>query len=72
VIELSDEQAAALNAKAAGEGLTLEAWLQKLATVDASVRPRKSRYSLSELIAQCDLNTPLSPEDRAWLDAPDI
>jgi hypothetical protein len=31
VIELSDEQAEALKAKAAAEGLTLEAWLAKLA-----------------------------------------
>jgi hypothetical protein len=31
VIELSDEHAAALKAKAASEGLSLEAWLQKLA-----------------------------------------
>jgi plasmid stability protein len=31
VIELPDEQAAALKAKAAAEGLSLEAWLQKLA-----------------------------------------
>ena len=31
VIELPDEQAAVLKAKAAAEGLSLEAWLQKLA-----------------------------------------
>jgi len=31
VIELPDEQAAALKEKAAAEGLSLEAWLQKLA-----------------------------------------
>jgi plasmid stability protein len=31
VIELPDEQVAALKAKAAAEGLSLEAWLQKLA-----------------------------------------
>jgi hypothetical protein len=31
VIELSDEQAAALKAKAAAAGLTLEAWLNQLA-----------------------------------------
>jgi hypothetical protein len=31
VIELPDEQAAALKAKAAAEGLSLEAWLDKLA-----------------------------------------
>jgi hypothetical protein len=31
-IELSDQQAAALQSKAAAEGLTLEDWLQKLAS----------------------------------------
>jgi hypothetical protein len=31
VIELPDEQVAALKVKAAAEGLSLEAWLQKLA-----------------------------------------
>jgi antitoxin ChpS len=75
VIELSDEQAAALKAKAAAEGLTLEAWLEKLTTVEApagQVRSRKGRYSLSELMAQCDVNAPLSAEDRAWLDAPAV
>ena len=75
VIELSDEQAAALKAKAAAEGLTLEAWLQRLAAIEVparQIRSRKSRYSLSELMAQCDLNAPLSAEDRAWLDAPAI
>ncbi|HMF78390.1 MAG TPA: hypothetical protein VK604_22215 [Bryobacteraceae bacterium] len=72
VIELSDEQAAALKAKAAAQGLTLEAWLQKLAAVEAPARPRKNRYSLSELMAQCDLNVPLSAEDSAWLDVPAV
>ena len=71
MIELSDEQAAALKAKAAAQGLTLEAWLQKLAGQDAP-RPRKGRYSLSELMLQCDLNAPLSAEDRSWLDAPAV
>ena len=42
VIELSDEQAAALKAKAAATGLTLEAWLQKLAGEEPeSTRPAK-------------------------------
>ena len=36
VIELPDEQAAALKAKAAAEGLTLEAWLKQLASADPS------------------------------------
>jgi hypothetical protein len=71
LIELSDEQAAVLKAKAAAQGLTLEAWLEKLATVEApagQVRSRKGRYRLSELMAECDVNAPLSAEDRAWLD----
>jgi plasmid stability protein len=40
VIELPDEQAAALKAKAAAEGLSLEAWLNKLAEAEpAAERP---------------------------------
>ena len=40
VIELSDELVAALTAKAAAEGLSLEAWLRKLAAAGpAAERP---------------------------------
>jgi hypothetical protein len=35
VIELPDQQAAALKAKAAAQGLTLEAWLKRLADEEA-------------------------------------
>lgn len=35
VIEISDDQAAALTAKAARHGLTLESWLQEMAAEDA-------------------------------------
>jgi antitoxin ChpS len=75
VIQLSDEQAEALKAIAAAQGLTLEAWLERLAAVETptgQVRPRKGQYKLSELIAKCDLNAPLSAEDRAWLEAPTV
>jgi len=42
VIELPDEQAVALKAKAAAEGLSLEAWLQKLAAQERPAsRPRR-------------------------------
>jgi hypothetical protein len=42
VIELSDEQAAALKEKAASEGLSLEAWLQKLTEQDRpATRPHR-------------------------------
>ncbi len=36
VIEFPDEQAAALKAKAAAAGLTLEAWLNKVASAEQS------------------------------------
>jgi hypothetical protein len=40
VIELPDDQAAALKAKAAAEGLSLDAWLNKLADAEpAAERP---------------------------------
>jgi len=29
---------------------------------------RKPRYTLTELMAQCDLSQPLNAEDREWLD----
>jgi hypothetical protein len=40
VIEISDKQAAALRAKAAAHGLSLTAWLEKLAEEEAAA-PRK-------------------------------
>ena len=72
VIELSDEKAAVLKARAAAAGLTLEAWLERLAGETPGSQSRKGRYSLSELMAQCDPDAPLSPEERAWLDAPAV
>jgi hypothetical protein len=46
VIELPDHQAAALKAKAAAQGLTLTAWLGKLAEADPKPKPKKSAYGL--------------------------
>lgn len=49
-IELSEQQAALLKARAAAEGLTLEDWLQRLAgqqsEADQPPRPFKSGYGL--------------------------
>ncbi len=42
MIELPDNQAAALKAKAALQGLTLKAWLGKLAEEPDGAAPRKS------------------------------
>jgi hypothetical protein len=71
-IQLSDEQAAALHAKAMAQGLTLEAWLQKLAGIDEGRGSSKPRYKLSELMSKCDSDAPLSQEDREWLETPPI
>jgi antitoxin ChpS len=30
----------------------------------------KPRYSLDELLARCNPDDPISPEDREWVDAP--
>ena len=35
------------------------------------VQPQtKHRYSLEDLLAQCDADAPITEEDRAWLDMP--
>jgi len=41
VIEIQDDQAAALKARAAAQGVTLKAWLGKLAEESATASPRK-------------------------------
>jgi antitoxin ChpS len=37
--------------------------------VEPKVRPR---YTLAELMAQCDFDQPMTDEDREWLDAPPV
>jgi len=65
VIELSDEQAAALKAKAAAEGLSLEAWLQNPAEQD---RPASSpRRHIAEIIVESMKTVP--PEIMATMPA---
>jgi antitoxin ChpS len=37
------------------------------------VKPlRKKKYTLAELLAESDYSTPLSPEEREWIDAPPV
>jgi antitoxin component of MazEF toxin-antitoxin module len=71
LIQIPDDQAAALQAKAAAQGLTLEAWLRSLAGLEEA-QGRKGRYHLADLVAQCDPRAPLSEEDKVWLNAPDV
>jgi hypothetical protein len=47
MIQIPDDQAAVLKAIAAAQGLSLEAWLGKLARDEAAVlKPKKSAYGL--------------------------
>jgi hypothetical protein len=59
VIELSDEQAAALKAKAAAAGLTLEAWLNQLAA-GAEPEPTAERplQTAAEIVVNRMRNVP--------------
>lgn len=70
LLQIPDEQAAALKARAAEQGLTLDDWLKKLAGMEVMSSKREGKYRLADLIAQCDSTAPLSDEDREWLDSP--
>jgi hypothetical protein len=56
VIELPDEQAEALKAKAAAAGLTLEAWLQKLAEQERA--PNRPHRHIADVIVENMSNVP--------------
>lgn len=36
------------------------------------IEPRKRRYTLSELLDQCDMNLPVSEEEIAWMSMPSV
>jgi hypothetical protein len=57
VIELPDEQAAALKAKAAAEGLSLEAWLKKLAAEQEHPPSRAPRH-IADVIVETMRDVP--------------
>jgi hypothetical protein len=65
VIELPDEQAAALKAKAAAQGLTLETWLQKLAGEEevTSSAPRSPQEAASRIL---QLQKRVKPDPEGW------
>jgi hypothetical protein len=68
VIELPDEQAAALKAQAAAAGLTLEAWLKKLAASEAN-GPTLDQPSIAHL--QRSNPKEWARQFRAWADGHD-
>ena len=65
VIELSDQQAAALKAKAAAQGLTLEAWLEKLADDEeaSSAAPRSVQEAVNRIL---QLQKRVKPDPEGW------
>lgn len=64
VIELADEDAAALKAKAADAGLSLEAWLKQLAATKETP-PTPRRPNIAERI--CEIMQDVPSEDFAAL-----
>jgi antitoxin ChpS len=58
------------------EGLDLHANQQVGVSISDGrivIEPKvKPRYTLTELMAQCDLEQPVTAEDRAWLAAPAV
>jgi uncharacterized lipoprotein YddW (UPF0748 family) len=63
-IELSEETISALQTQAAAQGMSLQAWFEKLAKGPSANR----RYTLNELMQQCDTQAPTGDDTRAWLD----
>jgi hypothetical protein len=59
VIELSDEQAAALKAKAAAAaGLTLEAWLERLADAERETPAQHPLRTAADIVLDCMRHVP--------------
>jgi hypothetical protein len=56
VIELPDEQAAALKAK--GAGLTLEAWLKRLADVEGETPGEHPLRTAADIVLDCMRHVP--------------
>ena len=64
VIELPDQQVAALKARAAAQGLTLEAWLRRLADEEASlIAPRSPKEAAARIL---ELQKRVKPDPEGW------
>jgi hypothetical protein len=64
VIQLPDHQAAALKAKAEAQGLTLEAWLERLAGEDS---PRGLGVSPAEAVERIlEIQQRVKPDPEGW------
>lgn len=66
-IKLSDEQAMALQAKAEAEGLSIEAWIQKLAEQEPPVAAERPLQAAAQIILDSMKDVP--PEIMATMPA---
>jgi plasmid stability protein len=64
VIELPDQQVAALKARAAAQGLTLEAWLKRLADEEAlSIAPPSPQEAAARIL---EIQKRVKPDPEGW------
>ncbi len=63
-IDIPDDLADALRIKVAARGLSVEAWFRQRVEEELGFR---RRYTLQDLVSQCDPEAALSREDREWL-----
>jgi plasmid stability protein len=64
LIELPDQQAAALKARAAAQGLTLEAWLRQLADEgELSIVPRSPQEAVARIL---QVQKRVKPDPEGW------
>ena len=68
VIEIPDDQAAALRAKAAAQGLTLQDWLGKLAEEDATADKLQRAQAAADRIREIQQRSKPDPEGWTVLD----
>jgi hypothetical protein len=69
VIELPDQQAAALQAKAAAQGLTLEGWLKHLADEALASAPCSPQEAAARIL---ELQKRVKPDPEGWTVRDDI
>jgi antitoxin ChpS len=55
-----------------GQEMTVEVEDGRLIYEAKAPTRRRSKYTLEELLAQCDFDQPYSDEERAWIDAPPV
>jgi hypothetical protein len=63
VIELPDQQAMALKARAASQGLTLEAWLKHLAEETVSIALHNPQEAAARIL---ELQKRVKPDPEGW------